>query len=162
MNRTSPMIVLHNELTCDWTCHTHYVLRCKVHRGQTLRHAKALPWACTSTAPVNVCCHTSAGPMVHHVTLNAKEPGLPPHTHVHGAPVEGSLRCELEVLQVTRLAAQDLPAALQPYFHEQAWEAELALRTGRTHQARPSSAHPLILDAGHCPPCCNCVCSRSP
>ena len=75
--------------------------------------------------------------MVHHVTLNTRQPGGPPHTKVHHeGPIAGSLRCELEVLEVQPIPAADLPQGLREHWPsaDPAWESLLVLRTGRTHQ----------------------------
>lgn len=81
--------------------------------------------------------------MKHYATLNHREPGGPPHTHIHAhGSVPGSLYCELEVLQSEQLSVQDLPVGLQQSWPApRAWESLLLLRTGRTHQVQ--AAHRL-------------------
>ena len=88
--------------------------------------------------------------MVHYVTLNTKEHGVPPHTRVHPGFIPGSLICELEVLQVTQLEVHQLPGALQESWQGPVYESLLRLGTGRTHQIRAqyaASGCPIYGDA---------------
>ena len=72
---------------------------------------------------------------MHHATVGVRRPRLPTYTQVHGAPVEGSLRCDLHVLDAARIAVG--PAARALGWPAHAWESLLRLGTGRTHQVCP-------------------------
>ncbi len=84
-----------------------------------------------------LCCVSSeaqvrAGALVHYVTVGKREKGLPAHTEVHGSAVEGSQRCELEVLSVH--CVQLAPCATGLGWPSSAFESLILLKTGRTHQ----------------------------
>ncbi|KAK9817741.1 hypothetical protein WJX72_001472 [[Myrmecia] bisecta] len=73
------------------------------------------------------------GPMLHFVATGQRVKGLPTHTVAYDEEVTGSQRCELDVLQVERVALHGLARAL---WGEHAHESLLELKTGRTHQIR--------------------------
>ncbi|KAK9814867.1 hypothetical protein WJX73_000798 [Symbiochloris irregularis] len=64
------------------------------HKGQLHKFYRTL----TGTPP-------PLGTMIHHVCINTKIQGMPPHTRVHDSPVPGSLHAELEVLEPDRFSA---------------------------------------------------------
>ena len=74
--------------------------------------------------------------------------GWPEHTRLYGEAGPGRLRCELVVLSCARVRL-GRGAAAAGWLEEEAWEAVVELRTGRTHQARPAtlSACETELDA---------------
>ena len=82
-------------------------------------------------------CLGSAGTLVHWAEVNVRRPGWPEHTRLHGAAGPGRLRCELQVLSCARVRL-GRRAAAKGWRGEEAWEAVVELRTGRTHQARPA------------------------
>ncbi|BDA46168.1 probable mitochondrial RNA pseudouridine synthase Rpusd4 [Coccomyxa sp. Obi] len=87
------------------------------------------------------------GASVHYVTVGKREKGLPAHTEVHKSAVEGSQRCELEVLSVQ--CVQLAPCAMALGWPSSAFESLILLKTGRTHQIRAQLAaegHPLLGD----------------
>lgn len=91
----------------------------------------------------DLCCPKSeaerrAGALVHYVTVGKKEKGLPAHTEVHGSAVEGSQRCELEVLSVH--CAELAPCATALGWPSPAFESLILLKTGRTHQVTTFAA----------------------
>ncbi len=75
---------------------------------------------------------------MHYVTVGKKEKGLPAHTEVHGSAVEGSQRCELEVLSVH--CAELAPCATALGWPSPAFESLILLKTGRTHQVTTFAA----------------------
>lgn len=87
------------------------------------------------------------GALVHYVTVGKREKGLPTHTEVHDSAVDGSQRCELEVLSVR--SVQLAPCAMALGWPSSAFESLILLKTGRTHQIRAQLAaegHPLLGD----------------
>ena len=94
-----------------------------------------------------------AGALVHHVTVGVRRKGLPTYTEVHGRQIEGSVRCDLDVLCAQRVAVG--PAARALGWPEHAWESLIRLGTGRTHQVRSQTSRLTIIT--HVPKTCRRV-----
>ena len=85
---------------------------------------------------------------MHWAEVNVRRPGWPEHTRLYWEAGPGRLRCELAVLSCARVRL-GRSAAVAGWLEEEAWEAVVELRTGRTHQVRPAtlSARDAELDA---------------
>lgn len=91
----------------------------------------------------------AAGTAVHYVTVNVRRKGWPSYTLVHaaGEVPQGSLRCELHVTHVEHVALSG--PALQLVGSCSAYESEILLVTGRTHQVRALKSCKRMLEAMH-------------
>lgn len=77
------------------------------------------------------------GRIVHWAAVNSRAPGEPAHTLVRPAPFPGGLYCELEVLRTARVR---LTRTAMLDYGPGAYESEIRLVTGRTHQIRAQLA----------------------
>lgn len=77
------------------------------------------------------------GTLVHYVTTGNRSAGEPSHTRAYTEAVPDSQRCELEILQCCTVS---LTGAARAQWGETAYESELRLVTGRTHQIRAQLA----------------------
>jgi len=73
------------------------------------------------------------GQLVHYVTTGNRSPGEPSHTIAYDHEVQSSQRSELEVLKCSKVA---LTGVAREKWGSTAFESELRLITGRTHQIR--------------------------
>ena len=77
------------------------------------------------------CWYT--GRLVHHLTTQRAK-GQAAHSRAHKAPCPGSHMCSLEVMHVQQVTAVDAVAA---EWGPVAYESQIELHTGRTHQVSP-------------------------